>query len=153
MVFRLKDSLKHLQMKLSDFNKNLKLGMEQVKEIMPYSYYTEETIRKQLNPTEDFLDAVERQASKGHAKQDRQHVMTVLQQNPQFLCEDGAKVNIIEYCRFYCRRDCEVLQAGFLQWNSIITGALGEQYDLLQNNILTSSSLAHRFMCEQGVYD
>jgi len=60
MVFRLKDSLKHIQMKLSDFNKNLKLGMDYGKEIMPYSYYTEETIKKQLNPTEEFLNAVER---------------------------------------------------------------------------------------------
>lgn len=59
MQFCLKDSLKHIQMKLADFNKNLKLGMNYEKEIMPYNFYNEETIKKKYNSIQDFLKAVE----------------------------------------------------------------------------------------------
>lgn len=105
MTFRLKDSLKHIQMKLADFNKNLKLGMQYEKEIMPYAFYNEHTIKKQLNPISEFLAAIEKQSD--NPEEDKKHVLEVLKKDKRFM--KGEDVDIIEYCRYYCRRDCDVL--------------------------------------------
>lgn len=65
-------------MKLADFSKNLNLGMNYEKEIMPYAFYTEHTIKKQKNNTQDFLKAVAMQSEEGHEEEDKKHVLGVL---------------------------------------------------------------------------
>ena len=61
----------------------------------------------------------------------------------------GEEFNIIEYCKYYCMRDIEVMKQAMEKFRDIIQDHLG--LDILDS--LTVSSLAQKYFEKEGVYD
>lgn len=139
---------------LKKFGKMFKL--EQGKEIMPYDLYNEtDAIDKVFFNIDYVLNTYINEDDKN------QFLNNLDKWN---LRTDNNEYNIIDYSRFYCEIDCEVLEKGYNIFRSWILDLQG--YDLTGelvnhkldiNEILTSASLAHKFMvmndCYDGVYE
>ena len=139
---------------LSKFGKMFKI--QQGKEIMHYNLYTEDcSITKQFYDINYVVD-------KYIIEKDKEHFLTNL--TNWNLVRDDNTYDIIEYSRRYCEIDCDVLEQGYNTFRSWILDleAYNKNGDLQKtnldiNDILTSASLAHKYMllgdCYDGVYE
>lgn len=139
---------------LKNFGKMFKL--EQGKEIMPYDLYNENGAIDQVFFNIDYV------LNKYINENDKKQFLNNL--DKWNLRTANNEYDIITYSRYYCEIDCDVLEKGYNIFRSWILDLQG--YDLSGklvnhkldiNEILTSASLAHRFMvmndCYDGVYE
>lgn len=134
---QIKDSYHLITMPLRSFPKAF--GLDCVKEVMPYSLYTRETIHQRwMN--------IEYVSTHFISEKDR----------PQFLenikrwnLQKDDCYDIVEYSSRYCEMDCIILWKGY----NIFRGWLIDCVGIDINNILTIASLAHRFFIKEGCYE
>ena len=139
--FELRDSLLLISMPLKSFNKTFKLG-DTVKEVISYNMYNKtDCIQRKVIPISEGLEWV-----KNDGLDEQQFLNNIEKWN---LRTADNHFDCIEYSRFYCEIDCEILEKGyntFKKW----------QLDLVNiniDNVLTLASLAHNFFINEGCYD
>ena len=148
VIIKIKCSYHLISVPLKKFGKMFKL--EQGKEIMPYDLYNEVGAidKKYIN-----IDYV---LNKYISEKDKEQFLNNIE---KWNLQNGDDYDIIEYSRKYCEIDCDVLEKGyniFRKW--ILDLRCYDYYDKLINpyldinNILTSASLAHRYMLEGDCY-
>jgi len=151
---QIKCSYHLISMPLSKFGKTFKLP--QSKEIMPYGIYNEiGNVNKRFVPINIVLNGNDKY---GHVflKQNQKKQFSYNLEKWELIRKDGT-YDIIEYSKKYCEMDCIVLRDGYntfrkwiLELENINTH---ESLNLDINDIMTSASLAHKFMIENGCYN
>jgi hypothetical protein len=138
--FEIRCSLKMINMPLGKFGKCF--GMEIKKEIMPYSFYTEENVIKKYFPIKEFLNVI--------PVKDQQEVKNNIKKwNCYGLNQDKTKINIIKYSKEYCKMDCLVLQKGYDTFRNLCNEAIG--LDPLQ--YISLASMADDYLKKEGCYE
>ena len=137
------DSWAFLSCKLAKFGEmfNLKIA----KEILPYSIYTEENVRKRYLPLEEVLNNKE-----GFNKEDFEAKLR--EQN--CFCKRWNKrkwsymVDIIKYSSYYCGLDVDVLHQGWEKFREWIK----EAFEVDVNNFCSAAQLANYVMGQGDIY-
>lgn len=138
--FEIRCSLKMINMPLGQFGKCF--GMEIKKEIMPYSFYTEENVIKKYFPIKEFLNVI--------PVKDHQEVKNNIKKWKCYgIGDDKTKINIIKYSREYCKMDCLVLKQGYETFRKLCYEAIG--LDPLQ--YISLASMADDYLKNEGCYD
>jgi len=134
---QIKDSLKLIPMKLSEFPKAF--GLTFVKEYMPYDLYTGDNINLRYIEYDAVLDYISNDNDK-----------EIFDENIKKwdLVKDD-KVDMIEYARKYCEIDVELLKKGY----EIFRGMVINHFNIDVNKVLTIPSLADKYFIIQGCYD
>ena len=135
----IKDSFHLISMALKKFPKTFGIANIE-KEVMPYDLYSEETIKQR------FVNA--NYVSETFISKDDQtkffdniHKWNLMNKNGEY--------DIVEYSRRYCEIDCEILSQGYNTFRKWILDLTKIDID----GILTSASLAHRYLISQGCYE
>lgn len=121
-------------------------SLKQGKEVMPYDVYTEKNanrkfvkyntvVKSQHLQTKDAMDIFEDNCEKWNCYLEDE--------------EGNGWIDIIKYSYEYCKIDCEVLQKGY----STFGGWIKEAFNIDIYDVITVSSLAHKFLEGKGVYD
>jgi len=131
----IKDSYNLISMSLASFGKTFKLDTE--KEVIPYTIYTHENIKKQFVPIDEAIKLI-----------DENQVSQFLNNIEKWNCKNDSCYDIIEYSARYCEMDCIVLYKGYFKFREWTL-----ELDLDINDILTSASLAHHYFVNTGCYD
>jgi len=157
--FKIKCSYHLISTKLSKFGKMFNLSQE--KEVMPYAVYNEgfNIFENRNYPIQKIINGVDKNGYK-FLKQDE--VDLFLHNIKKWKLEKNGCYDIIEYSRRYCEIDCIVLMNGYntfrkwiLELNTIDDNGedTGISMGLDIDNIITSASLAHTYMINNGCYD
>lgn len=137
----IKDSYHLITMPLRNFPKVFGI-QNTVKEVMPYTLYTEENISKRFVPIEDALSILPQDEHEQFLSNlDR---WTLKQEHEAQPCYD-----IIKYSSMYCEIDCKILCEGYNTFRKWIK----ETFKLDIDFILTGASLAHQYFVNEGCYD
>jgi len=133
----IKDSYHLITMPLRNFPKVFAIE-NTVKEVMPYTLYTEDNIEKRLVPIDEALSLI----SDDEKEQ-------FLHNIKRWELQSGECYDIIKYSSMYCEIDCKILHDGYNTFRSWIK----ETFKLDIDIILTGASLAHQYFVNQGCYD
>ena len=109
------------------------------KDIMPYDFYTPETISKRYNSINKALKFI-------NIKDHNQFIKHIDEWN---LRKDEDTFDIIEYSRRYCEIDCDVLEQGY----NIFKHWMLFEVNIDIDQTLTIVSLAHQFFINKGCYE
>ena len=138
LSIKIKDTYKLIPMALKEFGQCFTL--EQSKEIMPYKLYSKENIAKR------FIDLSVIREGKYLTDEDME---TFILNCKKWKILKDDKVDIVEYSTIYCKIDCNVLKNGyytFRKWMQEITS-------IDTDDVLTLTSLAHKYLTNEGVYN
>jgi len=134
---QIKDSYHLITMPLRNFPKVF--GIENtIKEVMPYTLYTDDNILKRHIPIKTALDILPKD-------EHEQFLNNIKRWNLQ---QDDS-YDIIKYSSYYCEIDCKILYQGYTTFRKWIK----ETFKLDIDNILTGASLAHQYFVNEGCYD
>jgi len=138
--FQLKDTACMIPMRLAQFGKCFNLPTE--KDVMPYKLYTKANVAKRFCTFEE--------ASQAFAKEDKEHEIPQFEANlaKLHLLHDG-KFDIMEYARYYCEKDTEVLCKGYEKFRGWILEAL----DIDIDNQVTISSVSRTYLQNRGCFE
>lgn len=136
LEIEIKDSYHLICMPLRDFPKVFNLPS--LKEVMPYTLYTDHNIQKRFVPIEEALSLI--------SNSDKEQFLNNIE---RWNCKVNDTFDIIKYSSEYCKIDCEILYNGYVKFRSWMNTAFNLDIDY----ILTSASLAHRYFISQGCYD
>lgn len=136
---KIKCSYKLISHKLAKFKKIFNLSDDFKKEIMPYSLYTQANIKKVWVP----ITECKRHLSKDEYKQMKQNI------HEWEIGDADGDFNIITYSKKYCERDCSVLKQGYETFRKWILDQMGLDID----DLISSASLAHKYLVKEGVYE
>jgi len=133
----IKDSYHLISMPLRNFPKVFAIE-NTVKEVMPYTLYTDINIAKRFVPIDEALSMI--------AEDEKEQFLNNikrwdLQQNDSY--------DIIKYSSMYCEIDCKILHDGYNTFRKWIKQTFKLDIDL----ILTGASLAHQYFVNEGCYD
>lgn len=129
-----KDSYSLITMKLADFPKTF--GLDVYKDVMPYKLYTRKNIEKRkfmINTCLEYIDNSDHKQFIENCKQ----------------LGFDKKVDIIEYAKFYCKKDTEVLEKGF----NIFRQQIIDVCDLDITNCVSTPQIANQFLIKRGVFE
>jgi hypothetical protein len=133
----IKDSYHLITMPLRNFPKVF--GIENtIKEVMPYTLYTDDNILKRHIPIRTALNILPKD-------EHEQFLNNIKRWNLQ---QDDS-YDIIKYSSYYCEIDCKILYQGYTTFRKWIK----ETFKLDIDNILTGASLAHQYFVNEGCYD
>ena len=133
----IKDSYHLITMPLRNFPKVF--GIENtVKEVMPYTLYTDENIEKRFVSIEEALKIVP----------DDEKIQ-FLQNISRWNLQADHTYDIIKYSSMYCEIDCKILYEGYNTFRKWIK----ETFKLDIDYILTGASLAHQYFVNEGCYE
>ena len=139
--FELRDSLLLISMPLKSFNKTFKLG-DTIKEVISYNMYNKtDCIQRKLIPISEGLEWV-----KNDGLDEEQFLNNIEKWN---LRTADDYFDCIQYSRFYCEIDCDILEKGYNTFNKWMQELVNINID----NVLTLASLAHRFFINEGCYE
>jgi len=135
---KITDSYKKIQMPLKDFGKSFKLQQE--KEIMPYELYNiqDPIINNKIN-INDCIKYLKNEDDKNKFKLNCEKIG----------CINNNIVDIIEYSKFYCLKDCEVLKNGYIVFSKMIN----DNFNFNSDTKLTISSVADNLALLNKCYD
>jgi hypothetical protein len=143
---------------LSKFGKMFQLKQE--KEVMPYSLYNEIDFNE--NPMVSIEKVITGNDKYGHRYLKEKDVKAFRDNIKKWGLNKDGFYDIVEYSRIYCEMDCEVLMNGynkFREWilelsyiNDDGTDS-GVSLGLDINNLITSATLAHKYMVLNGCYE
>ena len=114
--------------------------LESGKEIMPYDLYNESN-----NIKKKFID-IDYVLEKYISKDDKEQFLNNIK---KWDLKIDNKYDIIEYSRRYCMIDVEVLCKGY----NIFNGWMQEITNININDVITISSLSHKYLINQGCYN
>lgn len=135
---QIKDSYNLISCPLRDFGEMFKL--ESGKEIMPYDLYNEPG-----NIKKKFID-IDYVLNKYISDDDKEQFLNNIK---KWDLKIDNKYDIIEYSRRYCIIDVEVLCKGY----NIFNGWMQEITNININDVITISSLSHKYLINQGCYN
>lgn len=135
-----KCSLTLITMPLKKFPKVFNIPEE--KEVMPYKLYNEENCKKEMIrmiEAKDYLN-----------DNDYNHMVKVCK-TKGFIEKINGELyfDCMDYAKYYCMRDCEVLMKGYETFKGWIITELG--IDI--NSVWTSASLSDKYFMNEGVYE
>jgi hypothetical protein len=134
----IKDSYHLITMPLRNFPKVF--GIENtVKEVMPYTLYTDENIAKRFVPITSALELIA----------DEEEHQQFLNNIERWNLQKDLEYDIIKYSSMYCEIDCKILCEGYNTFRKWIK----ETFKLDIDFILTGASLAHQYFVNEGCYD
>jgi hypothetical protein len=133
----IKDSYHLITMPLRNFPKVFAIE-NTIKEVMPYTLYTDENISKRFISIQDAIDILP-------ADEQEQFLNNIKRWNLQ---KDNT-YDIIKYSSYYCEIDCKILCEGYNTFRKWIL----ETFKLDIDFILTGASLAHQYFVIQGCYN
>ena len=145
IFIQFQDSLNIIPESLKKFGKMFNL--EQAKEIMPYSLYTQYNISKKNIPIDECLKSIEL------IEQEDKELF--LNNSKKWNCIDDNKIDIIEYSKKYCEIDCIVLKQGydkFRGWVKNIMTIENKPCNLDIVNYCSAPSLVNDYMIQNNVY-
>jgi hypothetical protein len=129
-----KDSLAIIPKALKTFPSMF--GFEEIKEIFPYRYYD-----SQMNQGE-FIKGIKTEASKYVPDTEREYFLQNVNRR-EFIHDDPLSFDMQKYCVFYCERDVDLLQRGYMAFRDYIL----RQFHLDIINFVSISSVANEIMC------
>ena len=129
-------SYKMTDMPLRNFGKAF--GLDIKKEILPYSLYTEENVKKEWVKLDECLSHIKESDKQEYIKNCK-----------SWRCLDDGMVNILAYSAKYCFMDCEVLEKGYNKFRNMMMDTTG--LDIL--DYLTIASISHAYLIKKGCYD
>lgn len=136
---QIKDSFHLISMPLKKFPKTFGIK-NTIKEVMPYALYNDDTYKQRwFNPqyvAETFLEEKDHQQFFDNIKKWK-------------LENNEGDYDIVEYSRRYCEIDCEILFQGYNTFRNWILELIKIDID----DVLTSASLAHRYLINEGCYE
>lgn len=130
------DSCNLISSKLSGFGKMFNL--EQGKEIMPYSVYTNENVDKRFINTNEMLESID--------KKDKEQFLENVE---KWNCGDNEEIDIIAYSAKYCEIDVDVLKNGFETFRMWIK----EVCNLDIKNYCSIASLGLDYIVSKGCFE
>jgi hypothetical protein len=133
----IKDSYHLITMPLRNFPKVFAIE-NTIKEVMPYTLYTDDNISKRFIPIQDAIDILP-------TEEHEQFLNNIKRWNLQ---QDDT-YDIIKYSSYYCEIDCKILCEGYNTFRKWIL----ETFKLDIDFILTGASLAHQYFVIQGCYN
>ena len=144
--FTFKDSYKLITSKLSEFPEMFKLGRVQ-KEIFPYDFYTYENLLKYKDKDFDInsreFKLIERDLINGFNEINYENkIKRYFEFRDLIKHKFKGKFNMIEYSKFYCERDVEILAKGLISMRTYLYQITA--LDCLK--FLTISTIAHNHM-------
>lgn len=137
-----RDSYAMITAPLSKFGKMFNLDVH--KELLPYSYYSQENVRK-LN--EGYRPSLAEYIS-CEAESRQNELTTVLLSMPEMVDENNT-VDALAYAHYYCARDCRVLKEGFMQFRKQLLDVT--KIDAFQT--MTLPSVAYNFLINELCFD
>ena len=132
----IKDSYHLITMPLRNFPKVFAIE-NTVKEVMPYTLYTDENIAKRFVPISEALALIA-------DNEKEQFINNISRWNLQ----KEETYDIIKYSSMYCEIDCKILSEGYNTFRKWIKETFKLDIDL----ILTGASLAHQYFVNEGCY-
>ena len=154
-IITFRDSLGLITAPLSKFGKMFNLNVE--KEIMPYSLYNAETIKKRyINLNEcmkckDFIKtthACKRNKIDYIKSFDSEKWEAFVDNAEKWKCLDNDRVDIIKYSMIYCKLDCKVLNDGLC----VFRDSIKKLCDIDILDTLTISSIADKYFIKNDCY-
>jgi hypothetical protein len=137
----IKDSYHLITMPLRNFPKVFAIE-NTVKEVMPYTLYTDDNITKRYVSIEEALKLV--------ADDEKiQFLQNISRWNLQVDLDGVKTYDIIKYSSMYCEIDCKILYQGYNTFRKWIK----ETFKLDIDFILTGASLAHQYFVNEGCYE
>lgn len=137
-----RDSYALITAPLSKFGKMFNLDVH--KEVLPYTYYTQDNVRK-LN--EGFRPSLDEYLS-FEVESRRNELLSLLLSSPDFVKEDGT-VDALAYALYYCARDCKVLKEGVTQFRK----QLLEVTKIDAFTVMTLPSVAYNFLINERCFE
>jgi len=137
----IKDSYHLITMPLRNFPKVFAIE-NTVKEVMPYTLYTDDNIAKRFVSIENALSMLQEDERE-------QFLQNIKRWDLQIDDLGEAKYDIIKYSSMYCEIDCKILYQGYNTFREWIK----KTFKLDINFILTGASLAHQYFVNEGCYD
>jgi hypothetical protein len=136
----IKDSYHLITMPLRNFPKVF--GIENtIKEVMPYTLYTDDNISKRYVPISEALSLL--------PNDEQVQFIQNLHRWSLITGEKDELYDIIKYSSYYCEIDCKILYQGYTTFRKWIK----ETFKLDIDNILTGASLAHQYFVNEGCYE
>jgi hypothetical protein len=134
-----RDSYKLISEPLSNFQKMFGLNVK--KEVFPYNFYNESNI-------DDIMSGkmMSILTAKKAIPEDKHDIFDECIKN---VTHTKTKFNALEYVKFYCEQDVNVLHEGVMTFRTLILEAL--KIDLFDK--LTISSIADQYLMDKGCYD
>lgn len=138
--FELRDSLLMISMPLKNFTKTFNLG-ETIKEVISYNMYNKtDCIQRKMIPISEGLEWIE------NDKLDKDQFLNNIE---KWNLRDGENFDCVEYSRFYCEIDCDILEKGYNTFKKWMLELVNINID----EVLTLASLAHNFFINDGCYE
>lgn len=134
-----RDSYKLITSPLSDFAKMF--GLQVKKEVFPYNFYNESNIEDILNNKMMLISS-----AKKTIPEDKHTIFDECLQN---VTHTKARFNALEYAKYYCEQDVQVLYKGIMTFRKLVLDAL--KIDIF--NHLTISSIAEQYLINEGCYE
>lgn len=128
-----KDSLAMIPIPLSKFGKTFNLKQE--KEVMPYKLFTKQRINQKyinINTCLKYIEKEDKQQFKDNCKK----------------LNMKSNVDIIEYAKWYCQRDTEVLSEGF----QIFRNGFMETFNMDIKEYVSIPQLSNEYLNKQGCF-
>jgi len=138
-ILYFRDSYKLISNPLSDFAKMFNLSVK--KEIFPYDFYNEKNIEEILDNKMMLISSAVKTLSEEDIEPFKECIKNVTYNKSRF--------NALEYAKFYCEQDVEVLYQGMMTFRKLVLEALN--IDIFY--YLTISSLSEQYLINQGCYD
>jgi len=139
-TFLLKDTLGVIPFALKSFSSVFKLEGDNEKEYMPYKLYTKENIARETLLKEEFFrdlkcENKEEEIVKRMKKSDSE-------------CLDGDRIKIVEYAKYYCMQDVNILRNGFIKYQKMMLDTLN--IDIARH--CTISGIAYTYFRDKCFY-
>lgn len=138
-ILYFRDSYKLIANPLSDFAKMF--GLQVKKEVFPYNFYNESNIEDILNNKMMLISSAKKTLT-----QDKHSLFDECLQN---VTHTKARFNALEYAKYYCEQDVQVLYEGIMIFRKLVLEAL--HIDIF--NHLTISSIAEQYLINEGCYE
>lgn len=133
---QIKDSYHLITMPLRAFPKVF--GLKSEKEVMPYTLYNEENIKKRYCNIQEVLSTID--------DEDKEQFLNNIK---RWNLQKGDDYDIIEYSSRYCELDCIILWEGYMKFREWQLSCVNIDID----KVLTIASLAHKYFVNEGCYD
>jgi hypothetical protein len=143
LEFTLKDTACMIPKRLSEFNDMFKLGEDGEKEVLPYNLYTKSNASKRFCTIEEATQVLR------EARKEDEIGQLIANITKLGLMRPDGTFDIMDYARFYCMRDTEILARGYEIFRDWIQEALSIDID----NQVTISSVARTYLQNRGCFE
>lgn len=139
-TFLLKDTLGVIPFALKSFSSVFKLEGDNEKEYMPYKLYTKENIARETLLKEEFFRDLK--------CENKEEEIAKRMKKSGSECLDGNRIKIVEYAKYYCMQDVNILRNGFIKYQKMMLDTLN--IDIARH--CTISGIAYTYFRDKCFY-